>query len=65
MLPILKKSVPWKPSGKVHEDDYKKKSLSPPVQYSLENSPSYLKHKNSYNKKVFKKRKLKFVESST
>lgn len=31
VTPILKKSVPWKPSGKVHEDDFRKKSLSPPV----------------------------------
>ena len=30
-IPILKKSIPWKPSGKVNEDELRKKSLSPPV----------------------------------
>ena len=28
---IQKKSIPWKPSGKVNEDELRKKSLSPPV----------------------------------
>ena len=28
---IQKKSISWKPSGKVNEDELRKKSLSPPV----------------------------------
>ena len=59
-LPTLKKNIPWKPSGKINEDEMRKNSLSPPIQRSLENSPNYIKNKRSYIKKVFRNTKSKF-----